>query len=131
MEQKIINPWTWQDDLGFVQAKQIISTKQLYFCAGQTSVDGNGTPVHEGDMSAQIHCCLDNLEILLREVALDLSNVVRLNYYTTDVDRFFEAMPILASRLAAARCRPVSTLLGVERLAFKPLLVEIEATAAA
>jgi enamine deaminase RidA (YjgF/YER057c/UK114 family) len=52
-----------------------------------------------------------------------------LNYYTTDVDRFFEAYDVVAGRLAEAGCQPSSTLLGVTRLAFPELLVEIEATA--
>ncbi len=54
---------------------------------------------------------------------------MRLNIYTTDVDMFFEAYGPAAARLAEAGCRPASTLLGVTRLAFPELLVEIEATA--
>lgn len=60
---------------------------------------------------------------------MKLANVVRLNYYTTDVDRFFAEHDALTKRLEAAACRPASTLLGVQRLAFPELLVEIEATA--
>ena len=52
-----------------------------------------------------------------------------LNFYTTDVDRFFEASGVAIGRLAEAGCRPASTLLGMTRLAFPELLVEIEATA--
>jgi enamine deaminase RidA (YjgF/YER057c/UK114 family) len=37
----------------------------------------------------------------------------------------------LTDRLTAASCRPASTLLGVTRLAFPTLLIEIEATAVA
>jgi enamine deaminase RidA (YjgF/YER057c/UK114 family) len=62
---------------------------------------------------------------------MTLANVVRLNYYTTDVDAFFAAAEQLGPRLAAAGCRPASTLLGVTRLAFPELLIEIEATAVA
>jgi enamine deaminase RidA (YjgF/YER057c/UK114 family) len=54
---------------------------------------------------------------------------VRLNYYTTDVDKFFAAHDIVITRLKEAGCRPASTLLGVSRLAFPELMVEIEATA--
>jgi enamine deaminase RidA (YjgF/YER057c/UK114 family) len=54
-----------------------------------------------------------------------------LNIYTTDVEAFFEAYGGGgAERLVEAGCRPASTLLGVTRLAFAVLLVEIEATAA-
>lgn len=80
-------------------------------------------------MSAQLAQAVDNLETVLREAGAELSDVVRLNYYTTDVDRFFEAYAA-AGRLAAAGCRPAATLLGVQRLAYPELLVEIEATAA-
>jgi hypothetical protein len=52
-----------------------------------------------------------------------------LNYYTTDVDRFFEAAEALGPRLAAAGCQSAGTLLGVARLAFPELMVEMEATA--
>ena len=65
----------------------------------------------------------------MREAGAQLSDVVRLNYYTTDVDRFFEAHDAVATRLSSAGCSPASTLLGVTRLAFPELLVEIEATA--
>jgi enamine deaminase RidA (YjgF/YER057c/UK114 family) len=92
-------------------------------------VDGDGNPIHEGDMVAQVGRALDNLEAVLRESDCGLSDVVRLNYYTTDVDGFFGAMEVLAARLSEAGCRPASTLLGVSRLALPPLLVEIEATA--
>jgi 2-iminobutanoate/2-iminopropanoate deaminase len=87
--------------------------------------------VHTGDMGAQIAQALDNLETVLRDANLGLSDVVRLNYYTTDVDRFFEAYEVVASRLAESGCRPSSTLLRVASLAFPELLAEIEATAVA
>lgn len=55
---------------------------------------------------------------------------MRLNVYTTDVDRFLQALPVVGERLQVAGCRFASTLLGVSRLAFPDLLVEIEATVA-
>jgi enamine deaminase RidA (YjgF/YER057c/UK114 family) len=131
MDSRVINPWTWQDQFGFVQAHEVSGARRVLYCSGQTSVDGDGNPIHEGDMRAQIGQALDNLETVLGEAGLDLANVVRLNYYTTDVDAFFGAYEVVASRLGASGARASSTLLGVARLAFPPLLVEIEATAAA
>ena len=87
--------------------------------------------MHTGDMGAQIAQAFDNLETVLRDANLGLSDVVRLNYYTTDVDRFFEAYEVVASRLAESARRPSSTLLGVASLAFPEILAEIEATAVA
>ncbi len=131
MERRIINPWTWQDQLGYVQANEVSGTQRTLFLAGQASVDEEGRPVNPEDMGVQLTQAMDNLEAVLREAGAELSDVVRLNYYTTDVDRFFEAYGAAVGRLAEAGCRPASTLLGVTRLAYPELLVEIEATAVA
>lgn len=131
MERRIINPWTWQDQFGYVQANEVSDAQRTLFCAGQTSVDEEGRPVHPEDMRAQIIQAMDNLETVLKEAGFELSDVVRLNIYTTDVDRFFEAFDAAVGRIEEAGCRPASTLLGVTRLAFPELMVEIEATAVA
>jgi enamine deaminase RidA (YjgF/YER057c/UK114 family) len=129
VERRIINPWTWQDQMGYVQANEVSGAQRTIFLAGQGSVDEQGAPVHPEDMHAQLNQTLDNLETVLREAGAGLSEVVRLNIYTTDVDRFLEAFSAAAGRLAQAGCRPASTLLGVARLAYPEMLVEIEATA--
>ena len=131
MERRTVNPWTWQDNLGFSQAIEVSGAQRIIFCAGQTSMDDEGTPLHVGEMRGQINQAMDNLEKVLGESEARLSDVVRLNYYTTDVDQFFEAYDAVLSRLAEAGCQPASTLLGVATLAFPELLVEIEATAVA
>lgn len=129
LEQNIINPWKWQDRYGFVQANEISGGKHVLYCAGQASTDAEGRPAHVGDMRAQVNQALDNLEVVLKEAGYSLANVVRLNYYTTDVDAFFTSFDAVMSRLSQAGCRPGSTLLGVARLAFPELLIELEATA--
>ena len=88
-------------------------------------------PTRRSRQRAQVTQALDNLQTVLDQAGFTLSDVVRLNIYTTDVDRFFEAFDAMVGRLAPADCRPASTLLGVARLAFPELLVEIEATAVA
>ena len=130
MERRVINPWTWQDNFGFVQANEVQGAQRVLVCSGQTSVDADGNPVHESDMGGQISQALDNLETVLKAAGFQLSDVVRLNYYTTDVDGFIAAsMAEGGAHLAGANCKAASTLLGVTRLAFPQLLIEIEATA--
>ena len=129
LEREIINPWNWQDRFGFVQAHAVRGGERTIYCSGQTSMDADGNPIHDGDMRAQLSQALDNLEALLRASDCELSDVVRLNYYTTDVDGFFATMDVAVARLEEAGCRPATTLLGVSRLALPPLLVELEATA--
>jgi enamine deaminase RidA (YjgF/YER057c/UK114 family) len=129
MERRIINPWKWQDQFAFAQACEISGGQRVLYCAGQASMDAEGRPKHAGDMRAQINLALDNLGTVLAGAGFELSNVVRLNYYTTNVDQLFANWDAVVSRLNQAGCRPSSTLLGVSSLAFPELLIEIEATA--
>ena len=129
MNKRVINPWTWQDQFGFVQASEVTDGTQVLYCAGQTAIDADGNAMHAGDMAAQLTLALDNLETVLTASGYALADVVRLNFYTTDVDGFIANIGPTAERLRADGCRYASTLLGVARLAFPELLVEIEATA--
>jgi enamine deaminase RidA (YjgF/YER057c/UK114 family) len=131
MERRIVNPWTWQDRAGFVQANEVRDASRVLYCAGVVSVDGEGMPVHEGDMQAQALRALDNLETILGEAGYTLADVVRLITYVVDVDDYVQARPALQKRLDQAGCRYAATLLGVSRLARPELLIELEATAAA
>jgi enamine deaminase RidA (YjgF/YER057c/UK114 family) len=128
MEQRKVNPWKWQDQYAFSQGIETTSASRVLYCAGQASVDENGKPVHAGDMRKQIDQAFRNLETVLKAAGYSFANVVRLNYYTTDVQGFLSASDVVASRLAGSA--PPGTLLGVAKLAFPGLMVEIEATAA-
>jgi enamine deaminase RidA (YjgF/YER057c/UK114 family) len=127
MQRRVINPWTWQDQLGYVQANEITGAQRMLVCSGQTSVDDNGAPLHVGDMAGQVSKALDNLETVLSQAGYELRDIVRLNVYTTDVDAFFQNYQVVAGRLAGVEL--ASTLVGVTRLALPDLLVELEATA--
>jgi enamine deaminase RidA (YjgF/YER057c/UK114 family) len=82
-------------------------------------------------MRGQLGQALDNLETVLSEAGMDLSNLVRLNFYATDVDAFFEASDVLGSRMGEQTQAPPDRFSASPRLAFPPLMVELEATAAA
>jgi enamine deaminase RidA (YjgF/YER057c/UK114 family) len=125
-----IDPWPWSLTIGFHQGELIQRPECILVCAGQTAMSADGIPQHVGDMAAQVELSLDNLEAVLDAAGMTLTNVVRLNMYTTDVDAFFAAHPAMVQRLAAG-VQPPGTLLGVSRLAFPELLVELEATAIA
>jgi enamine deaminase RidA (YjgF/YER057c/UK114 family) len=132
VEQRKVNPWTWQDQYGFSQAIEVTGSSRVLYCAGQTSTGPDGATLHDGDVRAQALAALDNLEAVLREADMTLANVVRLNTYVTDVDRYLaEAAATVGARVAAAGVQPAATLLQVSRLAFPDLLVELEATAVA
>lgn len=129
MHQRTINPWRWQDEFGFSQAIEVSDGRRMLVCSGQTAVDEEGHPVHGGDMVGQLNQAMDNLETVLDNAGYRLSDVVRLNVYTTDVDEFLGAYATFAKRTEEIGMS--STLLGVTRLALPELLLELEATAVA
>ncbi len=85
--------------MGFAQASEVSGERRVLVCSGQGSVDEEGHPLHAGDMRAQVSRTMDNLEAVLREAGMGLSDVVRLNHYMTHVDAFFGAMDLIAARM--------------------------------
>ncbi|MEU3599801.1 RidA family protein [Streptomyces sp. NPDC006798] len=129
MVRAAVNPVTWSVPMGFNQGELVSGGTRTLYVSGQAATSADGKPLHEGDMAAQTALSLDNLEAVLAEAGMDLTHLVRLNVYTTDVDLFFEHYDVMLSRLNAAGVAPASTLLGVDRLALPALLVELEGTA--
>jgi enamine deaminase RidA (YjgF/YER057c/UK114 family) len=126
---KAINPWTWQEPLNFSQAVEARQPQRVVLCAGQTSVDADGKVIHAGDMAAQLIQAFDNLAAVLAQAGMSMANVVRLNYYVTDMQAFIGAAAVVGARLSSCGVKPAGTLLGVTSLFHPDALVEIEATA--
>ncbi|MEV6235263.1 RidA family protein [Lentzea sp. NPDC051838] len=131
MERTAVTPVSWSVELGFDQGVLVSGHTRTLYCSGQTAMDADGKPRHDGDMAAQLALSLANLEAVLEEAGMTLSNLVRLNVYSTDVDLLFEHYGVLAGRLGAAGVAPATTMLGVTRLAVRGQLVELEGTAVA
>lgn len=131
MKRTAVNPWDWSIKLGYNQAEIIDGVSRQVICAGQTAVDGDGNPQHPGDMRAQINLALDNMEAVLSAADMNLSNVIKLGIYATDVYEALKNFDLLGMRFGSHQVAPPMSLLGVTRLAIPGLLFEIEATAAA
>ncbi|MFF6787685.1 RidA family protein [Streptomyces filamentosus] len=129
MERTAINPVTWSAGLGFNQGELVSGHTRTLYLSGQTAMNADGRPEHEGDMAAQLALSADNVEAVLGAAGMSLANLVRLDVYTTDVDLLFRHYGVLAARLAAAGVAPATTMLGVTRLAIPGQLVELEGTA--
>lgn len=130
MKRTPVNPWSWSLKSGYNQGEVVEGATRQLICAGQTAVDAEGNPQHPEDMRNQIALTLDNLEAVLSEANMGLSNIIRLSIYATDVDEALKNFDLLGGRLGPVGVAPPMTLLGVTRLAIPGLMIEIEATAA-
>jgi enamine deaminase RidA (YjgF/YER057c/UK114 family) len=126
MERKSINPWSWSIKLGFDQAQLIEGHQRLLVCSGQDAVDADGNPQHPDDMAAQLEVALDNLEAVLAAADMTFANVVRLNFYTTDVDELFQLFARVNDRFGNSRY--ATSVVGVAHLPAQ-FDVMLEATA--
>ena len=92
--------------------------------AGQVGMDADGKV--EGDLAAQSHATLDNIEQVLAKVGADLSDVVKIVVYLTSLDDYASFSAVRAERFgevlpASAAVQVAGLLLGAE--------IEIEALA--
>lgn len=131
MERTAVNPVTWSLAVGFDQGELVTGHTRTLYLSGQTAMDADGIPQHDGDMASQLALAVDNLEAVLGAAGMGVENLVRLNVYTTDVDQLLAHYGALASRLGAAGVAPATTVLGVVRLAVPGQMVELDGTAVA
>ncbi|HEV3225274.1 MAG TPA: RidA family protein [Acidimicrobiales bacterium] len=128
MERKDINPWEWSKAFGFSQAVDVAGPSRVLLCSGQTAIGDDGSPPATDDMGKQVEMALSNLTTVLAASGMTMDDLVKLTIYTTDVDELLAAYGTAAEFLGSNL--PAMTLIGVARLAFPELKVEIEATAA-
>jgi enamine deaminase RidA (YjgF/YER057c/UK114 family) len=124
-----INPWEWSKAFGFSQAVKLTGTQELLVCSGQTAMGPDGSLPASADMGDQVRVALDNVVAVLAAVGMSPADVVKTTIYTTDVDAIVQVIGPEAQRVLGSSL-PASTLVGVTRLAFPELKVEIEVTAA-
>ena len=131
MQTRPINPTSWLGGFHINHGIEVTGGQRVLYVSGQTSNDASGAPMHPGDIAAQFKLAWKNLTDVLEASNMKPSNIVRLNFYTTDVDAFMKHAEQIVPIWASAGCKPVSTLLGVQRLFEPSIMIEIEATAVA
>lgn len=128
MEKRIINPWQWQEKVGYAQAVEIKQPTATLYCAGQAAIDADGQP-STGDMKSQLVQVIQNLEEVIREAGYHCRDIVRLNVYTTSAAELFACFDIFTAWVTKHGIQQASTLLEVQVLAYDCLKIELEATA--
>jgi 2-iminobutanoate/2-iminopropanoate deaminase len=100
---------------------------KLVFVSGLLARNSAGEIVGKGDMRAQIQQVGENLRTALTAAGATLSDLVRTQTFTTDIDAFFQHVDVRMEYFGQAL--PTSTTVEVRRLSHPDFLVEVEAIA--
>ena len=102
--------------------------ERIVYISGQVPLDSEGRLVGEGDFDAQTRQVFENLTRALEAADAGWSDVVKLNYFLTDVSHIASVRAIRDEYVDMER-PPASTLVQVSGLFRPDVLVEIEAVA--
>jgi enamine deaminase RidA (YjgF/YER057c/UK114 family) len=124
---RFINPDTLSTPTGYTHVVEVPAGRTLYL-SGQIALDGDGTLVGRGDFAAQAEQVFANIDAALKAAGASFDNVVRLDFFVTDMTRL-DALRAARDKYIDVAHPPASTLVQVSRLSIDGLLLEVEATA--
>ena len=126
-----INPAGLMEPKGYAHAVAATGGRTVYI-AGQGPYDAAGNLVGEGDHYAQTRQTMANLLTTLAAAGATPADVVKMTIYVVGLDAAALGAFVRAVR-DATEGQPMpptaSTMVGVEKLAWDPMLIEIEAVA--
>jgi reactive intermediate/imine deaminase len=96
---------------------------RLLFVSGQLAIRPDGSAITQDSMEAQATQVFENLKAICEECGASLRNVVKMNYYCTDLSRFGEVRAVRERYLSPPH--PASTAVGVTALVGS-FLLEVE-----
>ena len=100
---------------------------ELVMCSGQAAIDEKGAIVGAGDFDAQLAQTFANITRVLAAAGSDLSKVVKVVIYLTDMSHFPKIVEARQRYFTAPY--PADTTVEVKGLALPELMVEIDVTA--
>ena len=124
---QFLNPKSVHKPVGTYSHAVLVKDGQLLVIAGQVPIDKKGDIVGRGDFRKQARQVFKNMEAILRDAGGDLSDVIKLNFYVTDMRDRDTLREVLGEFFGTDY--PPATLVGVTSLAHREFLVEIEALA--
>ena len=130
MKHEYSNPPTLPDWSGMFSQVVVTEKNGLKFVhiSGQVGVDETKKLVGDGSLKAQTKQALTNLRLALENVGVGVHDVVKLLIYVVDYE--YEQAGIIREELRAVfspERLPALSLLGVDALAEKHFLIEIDA----
>jgi 2-iminobutanoate/2-iminopropanoate deaminase len=127
MNKTQVNPWTWQNPLGYSQAWRMDEPQSIVFVSGQGPLSADGKLVGAGDFDAQARQVLENLRTVLHQSGATLQAVTHMTVYLTDISRLRDYGRIKTAFIPGPQ--PASTALQVGALAIPGMMIEVAAVA--
>ncbi len=118
---------TKKSEQGGVYSPAMLAEGKTLYISGQVAYDANGDLVGKGDIEAQARLVFQNLKDLLEVAGMDFSNVVKTNYYITDVKLWPKVSAMRKDYFVDPY--PASTMVEVNGLVNPDLLLEVELVA--
>lgn len=129
-ELKPSNPAGLASTTGYSQIVEA-SCNRIIFISGQTSINSVGETIGVDDFPAQVSQVFWNLEVALKEVGCNASNLAKMTVFLRDMDNLAAYREARNKFLQSVTppAAPAITLVEVSRLYGADFLIEIEAIA--
>jgi enamine deaminase RidA (YjgF/YER057c/UK114 family) len=123
----ILQPWGWPRPKGYSNGMMARGT--VIVTGGMIGWDAEGNM--GVDFVAQTAQALRNVVTVLKEAHATPENIIRMNWYITDMDAYRAAQADLGSvwQDIMGRVFPAMAVIGVQSLVEREAMIEIEATA--
>jgi reactive intermediate/imine deaminase len=126
-EKRFLSPKTMSPPFGYSHVVDAPAGR-IFFISGQVPLNTEGELVGEGDFEAQARQVFANLSAALEAAGAGWGDVVKLNYFLTEIDELATVRTIRDEYVDTER-PPASTLVQVSALFRPEAMVEIEAVA--
>lgn len=110
---------------------QAVSSDGLVFCSGQIAIDPVAGKLIDGDVAAQTHQVMRNIEAVLAAAGSTFADVVKTTIFLVDMTDFAIVNPVYAERFAggiaparstvAVAALPLGARVEIEAVARRPL----------
>ncbi len=124
MPKEVIVPGNVHPARGFSHAIKVGNT---IYVAGQAGLDEEGNVVTKGDVVAQTERAYENLKRVLEAAGAAITDIVKLNIYTTDLEGFMKTGEV--RRKYFGKHFPAATAVQIVKLSPPESMVEIDAIA--
>lgn len=130
MAKKFVNP-AGMKPLGMYTQVTVAQGGSIAFISGQVSTDAQGKVVGAGDIGAQAVQVFENLKLALGGIGASFEDIIKFTIYIVGLNQERrKAVMDVRGRYISHKNPPAATMIGVDQLVEKELLVEIEAVVA-